>query len=68
MSDDGFESLNAKVDDLIDFCTEMKRENQLLKANASSWQAERRQLLQKNQQAKSKLESILVRLKAMDSS
>lgn len=68
MSDDGFESLNAKVDDLIDFCTEMKRENQLLKANASSWQAERRQLLQKNQQAKSRLESILVRLKAMDSS
>ena len=66
MSDDGFESLNAKVDDLIDLCAEMKRENQALKANESSWQAERKQLMDKNKEAKSKLESILDRLKAMD--
>lgn len=66
MSNDGFDTLSTKVDDLIDLCAEMKRENQALKANESSWQAERQQLLDKNKETKSKLESILVRLKAMD--
>ena len=55
-----------EVDDLIELCAEMKRENQLLKANESNWQSERQQLLERNKEAKSKLESILVRLKAMD--
>ena len=68
MSDNSFESLTEKVDDLIDLCAEMKRENQMLKADANSWQSERRKLIEKNQAAKSRLESILVRLKAMDNS
>ncbi|HAI16522.1 MAG: DUF904 domain-containing protein [Gammaproteobacteria bacterium] len=68
MSEDRFESLNEKVDNLIDLCAEMKRENQLLKADANSLQAQRKQLLEKNKEAKAKLESILVRLKAMDPS
>jgi cell division protein ZapB len=66
MSEDSFQSLNEKVDDLIELCAEMKRENQLLKANESNWQSERQQLLERNKEAKSKLESVLVRLKAMD--
>ncbi|MBC60199.1 MAG: cell division protein ZapB [Pseudomonadota bacterium] len=68
MSEDRFESLNEKVDNLIDLCAEMKRENQLLKADANSLQVQRKQLLEKNKEAKAKLESILVRLKAMDPS
>ena len=68
MSEDRFESLNEKVDNLIDLCAEMKRENQLLKADANSLQSQRKQLLEKNKEAKAKLESILVRLKAMDPS
>ena len=68
MSEDRFESLNEKVDNLIDLCAEMNRENQLLKADANSLQAQRKQLLEKNKEAKAKLESILVRLKAMDPS
>ncbi|GAB5499415.1 MAG: hypothetical protein PsegKO_17260 [Pseudohongiellaceae bacterium] len=66
MTEDSFQSLNSKVDDLIELCAEMKRENQMLKANENSWQSERKQLIERNQEAKSKLESILVRLKAMD--
>ena len=68
MSEDRFESLNEKVDSLIDLCAEMKRENQLLKADTNSLQIQRKQLLEKNKEAKAKLESILVRLKAMDPS
>ena len=68
MSEDRFESLNEKVDNLIDLCAEMKRENQLLQADTNSLQIKRKQLLEKNKEAKAKLESILVRLKAMDPS
>ena len=68
MSEDRFEALSEKVDDLIDLCAYMKRENQVLKAGENSWQSERKQLMDKNKEAKSKLESILVRLKAMDQS
>ncbi len=68
MSEDRFQSLGEKVDDLIDLCADMKRENQILKAGESSWQSERKQLMDKNKEAKLKLESILLRLKAMDQS
>ena len=68
ISEDRFDTLNDKVDDLIKLCSEMKRENQALKANEGSWRAERKQLLDRNHEAKSKLESILARLKAMENS
>jgi len=68
MSEDRFLTLSEKVDDLIDLCADMKRENQILKAGENSWRSERKQLMDKNKDAKSKLESILVRLKAMDQS
>ena len=68
MSEGNFDSLNMKVDDLIELFSEMKLENQALKANERNWQSERKQLLERNQEAKSKLESILIRLKAMDNS
>ena len=68
MSEDKFQSLSEKVDNLIDLCADMKRENQILKAGKNSWHSERKQLMDKNKDAKSKLESILVRLKAMDQS
>jgi cell division protein ZapB len=68
MTEDRFHTLNEKVDDLIGLCAEMKRENQLLKANENSWGSERKELVDKNKEAKTKLESILVRLKAMENS
>ena len=68
ISEGSFDSLNTKVDDLIELCAKMKRENQLLKANESNWLSERKQLLERNKEAKSKLQSILVRLKAMHNS
>ena len=67
-TEEKFDSLKEKVDDLIKVCSEMKLKNQILKASENNWQAERRQLLEKNKEAKSKLESILIRLKAMNNS
>ncbi|MDG2422166.1 MAG: cell division protein ZapB [Gammaproteobacteria bacterium] len=66
MSEEKFDTLNEKVDDLIQLCTQMKRENQALKASENSLQADRKQLLEKNKETKTKLESILVRLKAIN--
>ena len=68
MSEDSFDNLSEKVDNLIDICAEVRRENQALKASENSWQSERKQLMDKNNVAKSKLESILVRLKSLDQS
>ena len=67
-NEEKFESLKEKVDDLIKVCSEMKLKNQILKASENNWQVERKQLLEKNKEAKSKLESILIRLKAMNNS
>ena len=65
MSEESFNTLSGKVDDLIDLCAEMKRENQSLKAEKSNLQHERQQLMEKNQLAKTKLQSVLDRLKYM---
>ena len=51
ISEGNFDSLNMKVDDLIELFSEMKRENQALKANQSNWQSERKHLLERNQEA-----------------
>ncbi len=67
-TEEKFNSLKDKVDDLIKVCSEMKLKNQILKASESNWQVERKKLLEKNKEAKSKLESILIRLKAMNNS
>ncbi len=67
-TDEKFDSLRTKVDDLIQICSEMKVKNQILKASENNWQAERKKLLERNREAKSKLESILIRLKAMNNS
>jgi cell division protein ZapB len=66
MSEERFQTLNDKVDALISLCSEMRQENQLLKASQENWHAERRQLTEKNKNTKSQLESILAKLKAME--
>jgi cell division protein ZapB len=66
MSEDKFQSLKEKVDALIALCGEIKQENQLLRANEENWQGEKRELMEKNKIAKSRLESILARLKALE--
>ena len=68
MSENRFQALNDKVDELVSSYSQLKQENQLLKANEKNWQNERRDLIEKNKAAKTQLESILARLKAMEES
>jgi len=66
MNDDRFNSLDQKIDALIELCDAMKKENQLLRANEHNWQSERQQLLDNNKLAKSRLESVLNRLRSIE--
>ena len=73
MPESPFEALERKIDDLIRLCAELNSENASLKADADTWQQERRQLLErqeqitrKNEEARSKVQAMISRLKAME--
>jgi cell division protein ZapB len=68
MNDENFNTLNEKIDALIALCAAMKQENQLLRANEHNWQTERQQLLESNRKARSRLETVLTRLKSLEQS
>ena len=65
MTDPSFKSLEEKVDELIQLCTEMKKENQVLREKQHQWQVERSSLISKNELARAKLEKVLQRLKSL---
>jgi cell division protein ZapB len=66
MPDSQFNTLEQKIDDLISLCADLNRENVELKADASSWNQERTQLVQRNELARTKVEAMISRLKAME--
>ena len=66
MSNSSFKTLENKVDELIKLCTEMRRENQLLRDKEHQWRNERDTLLGKNQLARVRLEKVLRRLKTLE--
>ena len=66
MADSQFKALEQKIDELIDLCAELNRENFSLKANAFSWEQERQQLNDQKELARTKLEGMISRLKAME--
>ena len=66
MSDTSFNTLEDKVDDLIQLCSDMKKENQILRDDKHNWENERKTLIEKNQLARSRLEKVLQRLKTLE--
>lgn len=68
MSDTSFNTLEDKVDELIQLCNNMKNENQILRDDKHSWENERKALIEKNQLARSRLEKLLQRLKSLEQS
>ena len=56
------------LDDLINTCDRLNQENRALRAQKDELQRERDALLQKNDQARSRVESIVSRLRAMENS
>ena len=60
------EVLESRLTDLVDRCEVLARENQALRQLQSSWTTERAKLIEKNELAKSKVESMISRLKSLE--
>ena len=66
MAETQLKILEGKIDELISLCNDLNRENQSLKADSVNWLNERQSLVDKNDLARTKLEAMLGRLKAME--
>ena len=66
MATNDLEALEEKVDELIALSEFLVEENQVLKAKQQSWTTERAKLVEKNELAKTRVESMIARLKALD--
>lgn len=58
--------LENKLDSLIELCDQLNEENKALKANEAFLVSERTRLMEKNDEAKHKVESMLTRLKSLE--
>jgi cell division protein ZapB len=59
-------SLEYRVDELIQLCHQLKSENQALREQQGSLMSERAGLMRKNEQARSRIEAMIMRLKSME--
>jgi cell division protein ZapB len=66
MSNNNFKALEDKVDELIRLCSDMKKENQLLRDRENQLRHEKETLLGKQQVARTRLEKVLRRLKSIE--
>jgi cell division protein ZapB len=66
MAEAQLKALEQKIDELIALCSELNRENQLLKSRSADWQRERQDLIQKNELARTKVEAMIDRLRTME--
>jgi len=66
MADNSFKDLENKIEQLIALCQELKQENRALKSELAAWREERKDLLDKNEMARSKVEAMIDRLRAME--
>lgn len=66
MSDD-LQTLEQKIDRLINICARLQKENLSLREREASLLRERSRLLEKNELARSRVEHMIVRLKNLNS-
>ena len=59
-------ALEVRVEELIALCQQLKAENQVLRNQNSVLMLERAELIEKNELARSRLESMIMRLKSME--
>ncbi len=66
LNEQELKGLEIRVDDLIKTCEELKKENNLLKLQQDSYTTERASLIDKNEQARKRVEAMITRLKSME--
>ncbi len=66
MAGDDWKTLETKITELIELCSVLTRENKALRTQQQNWTTERAKLIEKNELAKSRVESMITRLKALE--
>jgi len=66
MEDSTISKLERQIDELVALCDKLKDENNLLRNRQDLLVEERARLIEKTELARSRVESMLVRLKAME--
>lgn len=59
-------ALASRIDDLIALCETLARENQALQREQAGWRLERAKHIERNELAKSKIDSMIDRLRSLD--
>ena len=66
MEDADLKALTTTLEQLIQRIEQLKAQNHLLLANERNWREERAHLIEKNEMARLKVESMISRLKALE--
>ncbi len=66
MPGDEWAALEEKVEELIELCNVLGKENRALRTQQQNWTTERAKLIEKNELAKSRVESMITRLKTLE--
>ncbi|MDO7641911.1 MAG: TIGR02449 family protein [Reinekea forsetii] len=66
MSNQDFLALEVKIDALIKEYKRLEQEKHLLQAERAAWKAERARVIKQNELARSRVETMIERLKAME--
>ena len=66
MPGDEWAALEEKVEELIELYTVLGKENRALRTQQQTWTTERAKLIEKNELAKSRVESMITRLKTLE--
>ena len=68
VSEEELQRLEIRVNELIQTCEQLKEENRLLKAQQQTYSGERANLLSKQEEARSRVEAMINRLKVLEES
>ena len=66
MEKDAIQQLEQQVDDLLRASRRIRDENKILKSQQTAWLTERTQLLEKTDLARSRIDTMVSRLKELD--
>ncbi len=61
-----WDRLEAQINELIELNDKLQRESQALRLQQQNWSSERAALIEKNELAKSRVEAMIGRLKALE--
>lgn len=66
MVESEIKKLESLVDDLVGICQSLRQENSLLRERQTALVSERAGLIEKNEQARLRVESMIMRLKTLE--